>query len=285
MALSGPAHADRATTRAGRRSSRESKKGEVWFPEEMRFYDEIEKAQLDPHPHQVRWTSARSTPTCSPRPGWSRRAGRGADRGARARDHGPESHRPASSPLALLAAPAEGQDRSAEEEMFGAAQPRGAAADASRRSSARPRAPRLKLGRGPAPDRRDALPARPASTGTRATRRPTGSSTAPTSSTSTSTCGRTTGSAASCSAGCSSTPAPAAEQQPEPSTASRSRSTSAVVDQLWVRFDVERAAFVTAGRQHVKWGVGHFWNPTDYLHRRPPRPAGRCSTPAPASPW
>ncbi len=45
-----------------------------------------------------------------------------------------------------------------------------------------------------------------------------------------------------------------------------------VVDQLWVRFDVERAAFVTAGRQHVKWGVGHFWNPTDYLHRLPRDP-------------
>jgi hypothetical protein len=39
-----------------------------------------------------------------------------------------------------------------------------------------------------------------------------------------------------------------------------------VLDQLWVNFDVERRAFVTAGRQHVKWGVGHFWNPTDYLH-------------------
>jgi hypothetical protein len=45
-----------------------------------------------------------------------------------------------------------------------------------------------------------------------------------------------------------------------------------VLDQLWVRFDVEHAAFVTVGRQHVKWGVGRFWNPTDYLHavRRDP---------------
>jgi hypothetical protein len=45
-----------------------------------------------------------------------------------------------------------------------------------------------------------------------------------------------------------------------------------VLDQLWVRFDVERAAFLTVGRQHVKWGVGRFWNPTDYLHavRRDP---------------
>src|SRR6266702_1469285 len=45
-----------------------------------------------------------------------------------------------------------------------------------------------------------------------------------------------------------------------------------LLDQLWLRFDVERLAFVTAGKQHVKWGVGRFWNPTDYLHtvRRDP---------------
>jgi hypothetical protein len=41
---------------------------------------------------------------------------------------------------------------------------------------------------------------------------------------------------------------------------------SAALDQLWVNFDVGRRAFVTAGRQHAKWGVGRFWNPTDYLH-------------------
>ncbi len=41
---------------------------------------------------------------------------------------------------------------------------------------------------------------------------------------------------------------------------------NAVLDQLWVNFDVGRTVFVTAGRQHAKWGVGHFWNPTDYLH-------------------
>lgn len=44
------------------------------------------------------------------------------------------------------------------------------------------------------------------------------------------------------------------------------------LDQLWVNFDLARRVFVTAGRQHVKWGVGKFWNPTDYLHpvRRDP---------------
>jgi hypothetical protein len=39
------------------------------------------------------------------------------------------------------------------------------------------------------------------------------------------------------------------------------------LDQLWVSFDVSRAVFVTAGRQHVKWGPAHFWNPTDFLHQ------------------
>jgi hypothetical protein len=46
----------------------------------------------------------------------------------------------------------------------------------------------------------------------------------------------------------------------------------AALDQLWVNFDVGRRLFVTAGRQHVKWGVGRFWNPTDFLHRQPRDP-------------
>jgi hypothetical protein len=40
----------------------------------------------------------------------------------------------------------------------------------------------------------------------------------------------------------------------------------ALLDQLWINFDIDRTLFVTAGKQHVKWGVGHFWNPTDFLH-------------------
>jgi hypothetical protein len=48
--------------------------------------------------------------------------------------------------------------------------------------------------------------------------------------------------------------------------------TDVFLDQLWIRFDVERIAFVTAGKQHVKWGTGYFWNPTDYLHKTPRNP-------------
>ena len=45
-----------------------------------------------------------------------------------------------------------------------------------------------------------------------------------------------------------------------------------VLDQAYLNFDLERTVFVTVGKQHVKWGTGRFWNPTDYLHpvRRDP---------------
>lgn len=38
-----------------------------------------------------------------------------------------------------------------------------------------------------------------------------------------------------------------------------------LLDQAWLRFDIERTVFVTAGKQHVKWGTSRFWNPTDFL--------------------
>ena len=41
---------------------------------------------------------------------------------------------------------------------------------------------------------------------------------------------------------------------------------SITLDQLWLRFDLLRTVFVTLGKQHVKWGAGRFWNPTDFLH-------------------
>jgi hypothetical protein len=40
------------------------------------------------------------------------------------------------------------------------------------------------------------------------------------------------------------------------------------LDQLWLRFDIDHTVFVTAGKQHVRWGTGRFWAPTDYLHLR-----------------
>lgn len=41
---------------------------------------------------------------------------------------------------------------------------------------------------------------------------------------------------------------------------------SVALDQAWVNFDIHHTAFVTVGRQHVKWGVARFWNPNDLLH-------------------
>ncbi len=45
-----------------------------------------------------------------------------------------------------------------------------------------------------------------------------------------------------------------------------------LLDQAWLRFDIERTVFVTVGKQHVKWGSSRFWNPTDFLspQRRDP---------------
>jgi len=44
------------------------------------------------------------------------------------------------------------------------------------------------------------------------------------------------------------------------------RGPNSVLDQMWLRFDIKRTVFITSGRQHVKWGTGRFWTPTDYLH-------------------
>jgi hypothetical protein len=38
-----------------------------------------------------------------------------------------------------------------------------------------------------------------------------------------------------------------------------------LLDQAWLRFDIDRTVFFTVGKQHVKWGTSRFWNPTDFL--------------------
>jgi hypothetical protein len=49
-------------------------------------------------------------------------------------------------------------------------------------------------------------------------------------------------------------------------TFSQTRGPTTILDQMWIRFDVLQRVFVTAGKQHVRWGTGRFWQPTDYLH-------------------
>jgi len=45
-----------------------------------------------------------------------------------------------------------------------------------------------------------------------------------------------------------------------------------LLDQLWLRFDIAHTLFVTAGRQHVRWGTARFWMPADFLHVRKRNP-------------
>ena len=44
------------------------------------------------------------------------------------------------------------------------------------------------------------------------------------------------------------------------------------LDQLWLKFDVARRIYLTAGAQHVRWGATRLWNPVDaiYPSRRNP---------------
>ncbi|MCB9540236.1 MAG: hypothetical protein H6704_28820 [Myxococcales bacterium] len=52
----------------------------------------------------------------------------------------------------------------------------------------------------------------------------------------------------------------------DPITGAAAEPTDVVLDQLWLKFDVERRVFVTIGKQRVKWGAARFWNPTDFLN-------------------
>lgn len=40
-----------------------------------------------------------------------------------------------------------------------------------------------------------------------------------------------------------------------------------LLDQAWLKFDLGRVAYVTAGKQRIRWGTGRFWNPTDFLNQ------------------
>jgi hypothetical protein len=51
----------------------------------------------------------------------------------------------------------------------------------------------------------------------------------------------------------------------DPPSARAASSPSVVLDQAWLRFDLDRKVFFTVGRQHVRWGTARFWNPTDFI--------------------
>ncbi|MGC6416664.1 MAG: hypothetical protein ACON3Z_06090 [Bradymonadia bacterium] len=48
--------------------------------------------------------------------------------------------------------------------------------------------------------------------------------------------------------------------------------TRALVDQLWLKFDLDRTVFLTLGQQPIRWGSARIWNPTDFVNaqRRDP---------------
>lgn len=51
-----------------------------------------------------------------------------------------------------------------------------------------------------------------------------------------------------------------------PGTTTQAPANPAVgLDQAWLAFDIAHHVFITAGRQHVKWGTARFFNPTDFL--------------------
>jgi hypothetical protein len=49
-------------------------------------------------------------------------------------------------------------------------------------------------------------------------------------------------------------------------TTGRTRGPQVVLDQMWLRFDLGHTLFVTAGKQHVRWGTARLWTPADFLH-------------------
>jgi hypothetical protein len=45
---------------------------------------------------------------------------------------------------------------------------------------------------------------------------------------------------------------------------SRQRDT-VILDQLWLNLNLKNKVYLTLGQQRIKWGTGHFWNPTDFM--------------------
>ena len=60
--------------------------------------------------------------------------------------------------------------------------------------------------------------------------------------------------------------------QPGAYPGATSTNPSVLLDQFWIKFDIARSVFLTIGKQHNRWGVGRFWQPTDFLQpvRRSP---------------
>ncbi len=45
-------------------------------------------------------------------------------------------------------------------------------------------------------------------------------------------------------------------------------STRVVLDQLWIKTDIERRVYLTLGQERIKWGPSRLWNPNDFVNAR-----------------
>lgn len=46
------------------------------------------------------------------------------------------------------------------------------------------------------------------------------------------------------------------------------QSTRLVLDQLWLKTDIERRVYLTLGQERIKWGPSRLWNPNDFVNAR-----------------
>ena len=62
------------------------------------------------------------------------------------------------------------------------------------------------------------------------------------------------------------------QSSPSPIQGDQPDETSVQLDQLWLKFDLDRAVYLTIGQQPIRWGAGRIWNPTDFVNaqRRDP---------------
>jgi hypothetical protein len=54
----------------------------------------------------------------------------------------------------------------------------------------------------------------------------------------------------------------------DPLTGEAESPETVLLDQLYLKFDAAHRVFFTVGRQRILWGVGRFWNPTDFLNQQ-----------------
>ena len=57
-----------------------------------------------------------------------------------------------------------------------------------------------------------------------------------------------------------------------PSTPTSRTGVEPLIDELWLKWDLDDRMFFTAGKQYLKWGSARFWNPTDFTAKETRNP-------------